>query len=63
MAWLASSLSYVPFFVLLSDGYDPELARSLEASGGFLLPRPIQDADLDWVLKQIESRAQSPTTR
>jgi signal transduction histidine kinase len=51
--------SYVPLFVLVSDAYDPELARSLEASGGFLLPRPIQDADLDWVLKQIESRAQS----
>jgi signal transduction histidine kinase/CheY-like chemotaxis protein len=51
--------SHVPFFVLVSDGYDAELARSLEASGGFLLARPIQDADLEWILKQIESRPQS----
>ena len=53
--------SRVPFFVLVSDGYDAELARSLEASGGFLLARPIQDADLEWVLKQIESRVPSTT--
>jgi CheY-like chemotaxis protein len=53
--------SHVPFFVLVSDGYDAELARSLESSGGFLLARPIQDADLEWVLKQIESRAASAT--
>ena len=51
----------VPFFVLVSDGYDAELARSLESNGGFLLARPIQDADLEWVLRQIESRAASAT--
>ena len=34
-------------FVLVSDGYDAELAGSLESSGGFLLTRPVRDADLD----------------
>ena len=53
--------AHVPFFVLVSDGYDAELARSLEESGGFLLARPVQDAELDWVLKQMESREGTPT--
>ena len=46
----------VPAFVLLSDGYDPELARSLEKGGGFLLPRPVQDAELERVLREIQMR-------
>ena len=53
--------SHVPFFVLVSDGYDAELARSLEENGGFLLARPVQDAELDWVLKQMESRESTST--
>ena len=40
-----------------------ELARSLEANGGFLLSRPIQDSDLEWLLKQIESRAETSAGR
>jgi signal transduction histidine kinase len=43
-------------FVLLGDGYDPELARSLESSGGFLVPRPVQNVELDRVLREIEIR-------
>jgi signal transduction histidine kinase len=43
---------HVPVFVLVSDGYDQELARHLEQNQGFLLPRPIQDADLDRILAQ-----------
>jgi CheY-like chemotaxis protein len=49
--------SHVAAFVLLSDGYDPELARSLEKGGGFLLPRPVQKGDLDRVLREIQMRA------
>lgn len=44
-------------FVLLSDAYDEQLAASLETNGGFLLVRPIQDEDLDRVLKALEARA------
>ena len=43
---------FVPVFVLVSDGYDQELARHLEQHQGFLLSRPIQDADLDRILAQ-----------
>jgi len=43
-------------FVLISDGYDRELARSLEESGGYLLARPIDDADLDRILAGIGVR-------
>ena len=42
--------------MLVSDAYDPELAASLESSGGFLLVRPIQDIDLERVLKQMDAR-------
>ena len=44
-------------FVLLNDGYDPELARTLEENGGYLLSRPIQELDLDRVLRKIETQA------
>jgi CheY-like chemotaxis protein len=43
----------VPAFVLLSDGYNRELAQGMEESGIFLLARPVQDADLDRVLEGI----------
>lgn len=46
---------YVPVFILLIDGYDAELARSMESAGGFLLSRPIEVSELDRVLKYIES--------
>ena len=49
--------SHVPAFVLLSDGYDADLARGFEESGGFLLRRPIQESELDEVLRKIEARA------
>jgi signal transduction histidine kinase len=50
-------------FVLMIDGYDAELARSIEEGGNFLLGRPVQEADLDRILAQIEARAQSPARR
>ncbi len=43
-------------FVLVSDGYDQELARHLENTGGALLARPIHDAALDQVLSRIAPR-------
>jgi signal transduction histidine kinase len=47
----------VSAFVLLSDGYDHHLARSLEANGGFLLSTPIGEAEADRVLAEIAMRA------
>jgi len=43
-------------FVLVSDGYDAELARSIEDGGNFLLGRPIQESELDRILRQIDAR-------
>jgi signal transduction histidine kinase len=43
-------------FILVSDGYDRELARSLAESGGFLLPRPLDEGKLDRILDEIGSR-------
>jgi signal transduction histidine kinase/CheY-like chemotaxis protein len=50
-------------FVLVSDGYDAELARSIEQGGNFLLGRPIQESELDRILRQIDLRVPSPARR
>jgi hypothetical protein len=47
----------VTAFVLISDGYDAELARSIEEGGNFLLGRPVQESEMDRILRQIDSRA------
>ena len=41
-------------FVLLSDGYDAELAADFESEGRFVLAKPIQDPELQRVLGAIE---------
>jgi CheY-like chemotaxis protein len=55
--------AHIAAFVLVSDGYDAELARSIEDGGNFLLGRPIQESELDRVLRQIDARAPSPARR
>ena len=47
--------AHIPAFVLVSEGYDAELGRGLEESGGIMLSRPIQEFELDRVLKAIET--------
>lgn len=49
--------------VLVSDGYDAELARSIEKGGNYLLGRPIQESELDRILRQIETRTPAPARR
>lgn len=46
----------VQAFVLISDGFDQQLANSLEQNGGFLLSRPVQEASLDRILQEIAGR-------
>jgi GAF domain-containing protein/CheY-like chemotaxis protein len=46
--------SRVGGFVLLSDGYDAELTADFEGDGRFVLPKPIQEPDLERVLKFLE---------
>ncbi len=36
-------------FVLISDGYDPELASDFEGHGRFVVSRPVREADLERV--------------
>jgi signal transduction histidine kinase/CheY-like chemotaxis protein len=50
-------------FVLVSDGYDADLARSIEEGGSFLLGRPVQESDLDRILREIDSRAPAGARR
>jgi hypothetical protein len=49
--------SSVGSFVLISDGYNQDLATSLEKNGGFLLARPVEEASLDRILSEIGVRA------
>jgi hypothetical protein len=51
----------VPTFILISDGYDADLAVSLQESGGFLLGRPLQEPELERVLGAVEARAGART--
>jgi CheY-like chemotaxis protein len=46
--------SRVGAFVLLSDGYAPELAADFEGDGRFVLPRPVQEAELDGLIASLE---------
>jgi hypothetical protein len=46
----------IPAFVLIADAYDPQLAESLAPRGGFLLSRPVQEAKLSEILREIGGR-------
>jgi GAF domain-containing protein/CheY-like chemotaxis protein len=46
--------SKVTGFVLLSDGYDAELAANFEGDGRFVLAKPVQDSELQKVLGAVE---------
>ena len=48
--------SRVGAFILLSDGYDAELSADFEGEGRFVLAKPVQETDLDRILRQIEPR-------
>lgn len=41
-------------FVLLSDGYDPELAADFEGDNRFVLAKPIDESHLDRALQRVE---------
>jgi GAF domain-containing protein/CheY-like chemotaxis protein len=41
-------------FILLSDGYDVELSADFEGEGRFVLPKPVQEPELERVLRLIE---------
>lgn len=46
--------SRVGGFVLLSDGYDAELSADFEGENRFVLPKPVQEGDLERILKSLE---------
>jgi CheY-like chemotaxis protein len=51
--------SRVGGFILLSESYDAELSADFEGDGQYVLPKPVQDAELDRVLRGIEVVAQN----
>lgn len=49
-------------FVLLTDGYDAELARAFGNSEGFLWPKPFEEAALEKLLADIAERSENSAT-
>jgi GAF domain-containing protein len=48
--------SRVSGFVLLSDGYDADLSVDFEGDGKFVLPKPVQEEELDRVLRSLQPK-------
>jgi CheY-like chemotaxis protein len=48
--------SRVAGFILLSDGYDVDLTVDFEGDGKFVLPKPVQEEDLDRVLRSLQPK-------
>jgi len=48
--------SRVGGFILLSDGYDAELTNDFEGDRRFVIPKPIQEDELDRILHLIEPK-------
>jgi hypothetical protein len=44
-------------FVLLADSYDAELSADFEGDGRFVLSKPVQEPELERVLRLIDRRA------
>jgi CheY-like chemotaxis protein len=49
--------SRVSAFILLSDRYDAELCADFEGDGRFVLSKPLQDSELEQVLRSLEPQA------
>lgn len=49
--------SRVDGFILLSDGYNAELSADFEGEGRFVVPKPVQESDLERVLRSLEAPA------
>jgi signal transduction histidine kinase/CheY-like chemotaxis protein len=43
-------------FILLTEGFDPELAHTFRAGEGYLLTKPVQTGEFDRVLSAIETK-------
>ena len=51
--------SRVAGFVLLSDGYNAELSADFEGDGRFVVAKPVQESDLDRVMRAMDAPVHS----
>ena len=51
--------AYVSGFVLLGEGYDPELTADFEGEGRFVLSKPVDEARFDEILQRVEAALKS----
>lgn len=52
----------VSTFVLITDGYDQDMARAFENGEGHILSKPLQDADLDRLAAIVEARVEDTSS-
>ena len=52
--------SRVGGFILLSDRYDAELLADFESEGRYVIAKPVQDADLERVIRALDAPAPIP---
>lgn len=50
---------HVGVFVLMTDGYDVDLARAFRSGEGLVLSKPVQAADIERVLAEAEARVEN----
>jgi len=55
--------SRVGGFVLLSDHYDAELSADFDGDGRFVVAKPVQESDLERVLRSVDSLVESQEPR
>ena len=55
--------SRVGGFVLLSDHHDPELSADFDGDGRFVVAKPVQESDLERVLRSLDSLVESQNPR
>jgi CheY-like chemotaxis protein len=45
-------------FVLMTEGYDSDLARAFHSGDGYILRKPVDEKELDLLLEGVEERAE-----
>lgn len=66
MNWIAFRQAARPHaraFVLLTEGHDPELARTLARGDDFILAKPIQESEFDPLMAAIEAPRARPVSQ
>jgi len=54
-------LGQAPVFVLVGDGWDSSVSQRLEENRSLLLARPVQEAEMERILAEVDARTREMT--